>query len=367
MALLQSAMLKMLPPQVRVFVRDWLSANNVLLKSPRGHVLVDSGYVTHAPLTLALLESAHGLAGDPLAPLVNTHCHSDHFGGNAAIQRAYRCPIALPAGEVPVVRAWDTKALLLDYADQEADRFEVDEILAPGTTQVWGDLEWQVLAAPGHAMRAVVYFNPEHGILISGDALWANGYGFVMPAAFDPEALPAARATLDLLAALPIRVVIPGHGEVFTDVAAALDRAYRRTAAFEADETRVARYALKALLAFTLLHRRQLPLADLPDYVGRIGIFRDFNARCLRMAPAALVQLLVARTRTGGSRPPRGRVSRRRRPGGALGRRGNKAASELFSVESLRAPLLSGSIAAHCLPGTSLAFPDYPAPLSEVS
>jgi glyoxylase-like metal-dependent hydrolase (beta-lactamase superfamily II) len=286
-------MLKVLPPQVHVFVRDWLSANNVLLKSRDGHVLIDSGYVTHTPLTLALLASTRGLDGEPLARLVNTHCHSDHFGGNAAVQRAYHCPIALPAGEVPVVEAWDTKALLLDYADQQAERFRVDESLQPGTTHVWGDLEWQVLAAPGHAMRAVVFFNPEHGILISGDALWANGYGFVMPAAFDPEALPATRATLDMLAALPIQVVIPGHGEVFTDVAAALERAYRRTAAFEADQERVARYALKALLAFTLLHRQRLPLADVSDHVERVGIFRDFNARCLHMPPAALARMLV--------------------------------------------------------------------------
>ena len=293
MQLLESPMLDVLPPQVHVFVRDWLSANNVLLKSTRGHVLIDSGYVTHAPLTLALLASPRGLAGDPLALLVNTHCHSDHFGGNAAVQRAYGCPIALPAGEVPVVRAWDTKALLLDYAGQEAERFAVDQVLAPGSTQVWGDLEWQVLAAPGHAMRAVVFFNPEHGILISGDALWANGYGFVMPAALDQQALPAARATLDMLAALPIRVVIPGHGDVFTDVAAALDRAYRRTAAFEADQTRVARYAVKALLAFTLLHRRRMALAELPAYVMRIGILRDINAAVLHLTPEALAAMLV--------------------------------------------------------------------------
>jgi hypothetical protein len=33
-----------LPPQLHVFVRDWLSSNNILLKSPDGHVLIDSGY-----------------------------------------------------------------------------------------------------------------------------------------------------------------------------------------------------------------------------------------------------------------------------------------------------------------------------------
>jgi len=284
-----------LPPQVHVFVRDWLSSNNVLLKGARGrgHVLIDTGYTSHAPLTLALLASRQGLDGDPLSLVVNTHCHSDHMGGNAAVTRAYGCPIAIPAGEVAVVEAWDTKALLLDYAGQVADRFAVGEVLEPGSTHVWGELEWQALAAPGHDMGALVFFNAEHRILISGDALWQNGYGFVMPQCMAPEALPATRATLDMIAALDVRIVIPGHGDAFTDVNAALDRAYHRTEAYAADDTRMARYALKALLAFTLLARRSMKISELPAYVERIGVYRDINAAVLRMAPEALAQMLV--------------------------------------------------------------------------
>jgi glyoxylase-like metal-dependent hydrolase (beta-lactamase superfamily II) len=281
----------LLPPQLHVFVRDWLSANNVLLQSRDGHVLIDSGYSTHAPLTLALVDRVLGSA--PLARLVNTHGHSDHVGGNAAIKQAHACPIAFPAAEADLVDRWDTKALLYDYADQQAPRFGVDERLHAGTTHVWGDLEWRMLAAPGHDMGALVFYNPEHRILVSGDALWENGYGFVMPQCMAPEALPATRATLDMIAALDVRVVIPGHGEAFTDVRAALDRAYRRTDAFASDDTRMARYALKALLAFTLLARRSMAVADLPSYVERVGVYRDMNAAVLRLAPAALAGMLV--------------------------------------------------------------------------
>ena len=291
----------LLPPQIHVFVRDWLSANNIVLKSTDGDVLIDTGYVRHAPLTLALLRSPRGLGDGPLSKIVNTHCHSDHIGGNATIQRAYGCPIALPEGEAPLIERWDTKALWLDYADQHTDRFAVDEILRAGSTHVWGNLEWLALAAPGHDMGALVFFNPEHRILVSGDALWENGFGLVMPRAVEPAAVPATRATLDMIAALDARVVIPGHGEVFTDAAGALTRAYARIAAFEADDSRVARHALKVLLTFCLLDRQSMPLADLPAYVERVAIYRDLNAACLRLAPSELAELLVRELVRGGA------------------------------------------------------------------
>ncbi len=283
----------LLPPQVHVFVRDWLSANNVLLRSRDGHVLVDTGYVRHAPLTLALLAAPRGLNGEPLAKVVNTHCHSDHVGGNAAIAQAYGCPIAVPIGEAPLIEAWDGKALLYEYADQRVDRFAVNESLRPGATYLWGDLEWRALAAPGHDMGALVFHNPEHRLLISGDALWENGFGFVMPREMDPAALPATRATLGMLADLDVRVVIPGHGEPFTDMAGALERACRRLDAFEADPLRIARHAVKVILTFALLDRRRMALADLPSYVDRVGIYRDFNAMYFRLPPDRFASMIV--------------------------------------------------------------------------
>jgi glyoxylase-like metal-dependent hydrolase (beta-lactamase superfamily II) len=180
-------------------------------------------------------------------------------------------------------------------------------VVRPGERHVWGDLEWEAIAAPGHDMGAVCFHNAEHRGLISGDALWEHGFGMVMPPEVDPPALAATRATLDTLAKLDVRTVIPGHGEPFAGYQEALARAYRRVEAFEADPSRLARHALKVMLTFTLLDRRRLPLAELPAFVERVGVFREFNARFFRQSPAGLAGFLVDElTRAGAVRVEQG-------------------------------------------------------------
>jgi glyoxylase-like metal-dependent hydrolase (beta-lactamase superfamily II) len=283
----------LLPSQIQVFERGWLSSNNVLLRGGDGAALVDSGYVTHAPQTVALLE--HALAGERLARLVNTHCHSDHMGGNRAIRDAHGCRITIPAGEAPLIDRWDERELVLGFADQRADRFRYDGTIAPGDVLRLGDIDWQVLAAPGHDPHAVMLHAPLERILISADALWEDGFGVVFPALFgDTAAFAATRATLESIARLDVRTVIPGHGRVFGEVGPALERAFRRLAGYERDVTRHARHAAKVMIVFALLEKRRLPLARLPRYVEEVGLLRELNARHLHLAPAALSEWLVA-------------------------------------------------------------------------
>ncbi|MEO7762713.1 MAG: MBL fold metallo-hydrolase [Casimicrobiaceae bacterium] len=290
-----------LPPQVHVFVRDWLSSNNIVLKSNAGDVVIDSGYHVHAQHTLQLLRTRWGLGERPLSRLVNTHCHSDHIGGNAAIAAAYGCPISIPAGEAHLIDPWNPDGLWLDYADQFAPQFMYDALIETGDVNVWGDLEWQALAAPGHDMGALMFYNAAHRLLITGDALWEDGFGFVLPAEMDSRCIPAARATLDLIEALGAEVVIPGHGEPFTDVRGAVMRARSRLAALEQDPARNARHILKVMLVFSLLSGRRIRALDLADYCRSVPVFRDFNDRFLRQDVAELATLLVSELERAGA------------------------------------------------------------------
>ena len=258
-----------LPASMRVFERGWLSSNNVLFTGAQT-ALVDSGYVTHAPQTLALVR--HALGARPLDRLLNTHLHSDHCGGNGALQAAYGCHTAIPALEADKIAAWDEEALSFRATGQQCARFTFDALLAPGQVLELGDLTWQVLAAPGHDPHAVLLFCPGEGILIAGDALWENGFGVIFPELAGEPGFGETRATLDLIGRLDARIVIPGHGRMFTDVAGALQRAYSRLDYLAADPQRNAENAVKVLVKFLLLERQRIGVAALPALLAAIPV-----------------------------------------------------------------------------------------------
>jgi len=281
-----------LPASVQVIERGWLSANNIVLHAQGGATLVDSGYGSHVPQTLALLE--HVLLGQALARLVNTHCHSDHMGGNAAIRRKYGCRTSIPEGEAQLVDRWDEQALILAIADQRAERFRYDDTFGDGAVLKMGEFDWRVIAAPGHDTHAVMFHSPELRVLISGDALWENGFGAVFPQLFGRDtALRETRETLERIARLGVDILIPGHGRPFAGVAAALARAFSRLESYEEDISRLARHCVKVAFSFALLEKRSMPIAEIPGYVALVPILADINRRYLRMSDVAFSEWLV--------------------------------------------------------------------------
>jgi glyoxylase-like metal-dependent hydrolase (beta-lactamase superfamily II) len=290
-----------LPPSMRVFERGWLSSNNILFIGSDGTALVDSGYVTHAPQTLALVR--HALGPRRLDRLLNTHLHSDHCGGNAALQAAYGCRTAIPVAEAGKVRAWDEDALSFRATAQQCARFSFDETIAPGDELMLGELRWQALAAPGHDPHALLLFCPDEGILLSGDALWEHGFGVIFPELAGEPGFVEQRATLDLIAGLGARLVIPGHGRPFLDVQGALARAGARLDYLSADPVRNAENAVKVMLKFLLLERRTLPLADIANLLASVPLVEHTRTRYLDRTHEALAQWAVdALVRAGAAR-----------------------------------------------------------------
>ncbi len=249
----------LLPEDIHVFERGWLSSNNIFFDDGQTSCLVDSGYSTHSDQTLTLVDAKLGLR--PLDILINTHLHSDHCGGNSALQEKYpRLTTCIPPGQAEFVKNWDSAGLTYDATGQQCPKFNYNQTLLPGTHIRLGLSDWDIYAAPGHDPDAVLLFEPGCRILISGDALWESGFGVVFPELEGTDAFDEVLATLELIERLKPTIVIPGHGRVFHYTSESMIIARQRLEAFVQSPTRHARHAVKVLIKFKLLEIQQQPV-----------------------------------------------------------------------------------------------------------
>ena len=251
-----------LPEGIKVLERGWLSANNIFLWSQDDVSIVDTGYVAHQEQTLALIRNllkAKGLS--KLDKIVNTHLHSDHCGGNAILVRDFRSDIYVPAKEVSAVNNWDDNLLSFKNLGQNCPAFKCQYSLEPGKRILLGAYMWEILAAPGHDPHSIILYQADHQLLISADALWEDGFGAIFPELEGDDAFEEVAKTLDLIEQLKIKLVIPGHGSLFTDVKTSISKARSRLDYLATDKARNARHAAKVLLKFRLLEWQSIELS----------------------------------------------------------------------------------------------------------
>jgi glyoxylase-like metal-dependent hydrolase (beta-lactamase superfamily II) len=178
-----------------------------------------------------------------------------------------------------VVERWDEDALSYRLTDQPCPRFVAHRALVPGRRIAIGEEDWQIHAAPGHDMDAVMLFEPQTRTLIAGDALWEQRLAIIFPELVGEDGFGPTRATLSLIERLRPRAVLPGHGRPFDDVAQALAASRERVAAFERHPERHAQHAARALLMFHLLEVREGGFAELVAWMQRTPIFRTVARR----------------------------------------------------------------------------------------
>jgi glyoxylase-like metal-dependent hydrolase (beta-lactamase superfamily II) len=258
----------------QLIVRGWLSANNIVFADPGSPTtaVVDTSYFSHAEQTVQLVEQA--LAGRALKRIVNTHLHSDHCGGNRALQDRYpSATITTPVGFRQAVEPWDEGRLSFQDTGQHCPPFHVNHFLGPGDRLSLGTLDWEVHAAPGHDPDALMFFEPRERLLISGDALWERRLAIIFPELAGEAGFAAAHRTLDSIERLSPRWVLPGHGGAFGDVAGALRRSRERLDSFAAQPHRHREHAARALAMFHMLEMRARSREQLEAWMVATPIF----------------------------------------------------------------------------------------------
>ncbi len=241
--------------------RGYLSANHLAWRGERP-VLIDTGYLAHQEHTLELLAGL-GLDLARVGLIVSTHAHCDHVGANRRIQGLSGCEIAMhPLGR-HFINTRDDWATWWRYYHQDAEFFTCGRGLADGEILEVGPHRFQVIHTPGHASDGLALYHPGERLLISSDALWGSDLAVVTERVEGSAAVWRWLETLERLAGMEVRLVLPGHGPAFGDFPRALSRARERLRRYLADRRELGRDQLRRIVVYTLLMRGPLGSEDL--------------------------------------------------------------------------------------------------------
>jgi glyoxylase-like metal-dependent hydrolase (beta-lactamase superfamily II) len=195
--------------QVQTIVSMPFAENTSILwrEGATSAVVVDPGLEPEA--ILEFLETR----GLKVAAILNTHGHSDHIAGNAAMKGAFPdAPLIIGVGDAP---------MLLDPVLNLSRNFGFDIVSPPadqtvreGDTLLFADIAFEVLDIPGHSPGHVVFVIRTDPItVIGGDVLFRGGVGRTDFPGGSFEQL-AAGIQRKLYTLPDSTVIYPGHGPV---------------------------------------------------------------------------------------------------------------------------------------------------------
>ncbi|SMC39220.1 quinoprotein relay system zinc metallohydrolase 1 [Novosphingobium sp. B1] len=193
------------------FANGGAIANSAIIATDAGAVLFDPGVSREHGLALGAL--AQRLTGKPVGRVYISHLHPDHAMGAAAFDPAIIH--ALPATRAELERDGEGFSdamyrLLADWMKGTAVVLPQGD-LAGGSTQ-FGGRPFRLLALKGHSGGDLAMIDERTATLVTGDLVFHDR------APSTPHAsLPDWRASLGVLAGLPHKVLVPGHGPLDRD------------------------------------------------------------------------------------------------------------------------------------------------------
>jgi glyoxylase-like metal-dependent hydrolase (beta-lactamase superfamily II) len=189
--------------KLSLYTGGFVQTNGYLIETPDGNLLID------APEGIADWIAGRGVRVDDV---LLTHQHYDHVMDAAALQKSgarlhafadYSKDLTLES----TARGWGMPISVPLY---QIDRlFNMDEAL-----HIAG-LEFSLAHIPGHALDSVTFHLMDHGIVFSGDTLFADSIGRTdLPGGSTTQLLDGIARHLMTLP--PETKVFPGHGPATT-------------------------------------------------------------------------------------------------------------------------------------------------------
>lgn len=141
------------------------------------------------------------------AAVLLTHAHWDHIGAVDAVCGHFGIPLYVHEADIPKLR--DCVSNMARLFGREGAAYTRPEPLCGGETLRLAGMDIGVLHTPGHSVGSVCYLLPENQGVLTGDTLFAHGYGRTD---FPDGSFSQLRESLRKLYHLsPRQTAYPGH------------------------------------------------------------------------------------------------------------------------------------------------------------
>ena len=151
------------------------------------------------------------ILGASLKYIFVTHCHADHIGGIAELKK-------LKGGKILISRPdaeglYNEEINLAYYINMEKPELEADSRVDDDDLIHVGNIEFKVIATPGHTKGGLCLYSEKEKLVFTGDTLFALSWGRTdLPTGSFVEIITSI--TNRLMTLPDHTIVYPGHGKI---------------------------------------------------------------------------------------------------------------------------------------------------------
>ena len=206
-------------PNTRLFP----DVNVYLLIDSGEALLVDAGYGFQSS-TSRIMNAIKRYHAE-VSGIVITHGHVDHFSSAGRLRRRLDCTVMAHGEDASFIEepasllssdpffGHDAKTRALGYVALKLlaglSPCTVDKRLKDGDEIRVGNAKLRVLHTPGHTKGHICLYEPERGLLFTGDHVISAGLSWILPTRGDVKEYVQS---LKRLLKLRISLILPGHG-----------------------------------------------------------------------------------------------------------------------------------------------------------